>query len=135
MALSDERGHVPCGTELDALVRQVTECGPPVDAAHQRECAHCRRALERIESVWHDVRGFAEQPVSVPRDLLRQVMSRVRSHSTQVSLPAQPLGATTVSSAIIGQVARRAALESTGSRSRPRWPPTPPAARSACAFG
>jgi predicted anti-sigma-YlaC factor YlaD len=114
MALSDDRGHLPCGTELDALVRQVTEHAAPADPAHQQDCAHCRRALERIRSVWHDVRGFAEQPVAVPGDLLRQVMSRVQSHAKHVSLPPQRRGSTSVSAALVGQVARRAAVEIDG---------------------
>ncbi len=114
MALSDDRGCLPCGTDLDTLVRQVTQGVAPADPAHERDCAHCRRALERIRAVWHDVRGFAEQPVAVPGDLLRRVMARVRIHTTQVSLPGQSLGSTTVSAAIVGQIARRAAVEIDG---------------------
>ena len=114
MALSDDRGHLACGTDLCALVEQVTRGTPPADPEHQQDCAHCARALERIRSVWHDVRGFAEQPVAVPGDLLRQVMSRVRSHGAQVSLPGETLGSTTVSAAIVGRIARRAAVEIDG---------------------
>jgi len=110
MALSDDRGQLACGTEVDALVKQVTQDAPPTDPAHQQDCAHCARALEGISSVWHDVRGFAEQPVTVPAGLLRQVMSRVRSQSTLLALTSQPLGSTTVSAAVVGQIARRAAV-------------------------
>jgi len=114
MALSEDRGRLPCGTDRDTLVKQVTRGTPPADLAHQQDCVHCARALERIRAVWHDVRGFAEQPVAVPGDLVRQVMARVRSHTTQVSLPGETLGSTTVSAAIVGQIARRAAVEIDG---------------------
>jgi len=114
MALSDDRGQLACGMEVDALVKQVTQGTPAVDPAHQRDCAHCARALEGIRSVWRDVRGFAEQPVTAPGDLLRQVMSRVRSQSTLFLLASQPLGSTSVSAAVVGQIARRAAADVDG---------------------
>ena len=114
MALSDDRGQLACGTDLDALVKQVTQGTPATDPAHQQDCAHCAQALERIRSVWHDVCGFAEQPVPVPGDLLRQAMSRVRTRTAHVSLPGEALGSTTVSAAIVGQIARRATVEIEG---------------------
>ncbi|HEY0277285.1 MAG TPA: hypothetical protein VGC32_03350 [Solirubrobacterales bacterium] len=101
---------LPCGVDLENLVRQVFEGAEPVDPAHQRTCPHCQRALRRIRAARDDMRGLAAAPVVVPGGILRAVMARIRAKTALVTVAVGTRGATLVTDHLIADIARRAAL-------------------------
>ena len=107
-----ENGQVlrlQCGTALLELVEQVADDQPPRDPSHQAACMHCRRALAHIGGVLGDIRELAAKPVTVPPDLARQVMRRLRGERTPIALAVAQRGRTSVTDVIVAQVARHAA--------------------------
>lgn len=108
MSANDKR--LPCGVDLEDLVRQVFEGTPPSDPAHQRSCPHCRAALRRIEGARDDMKGLAAEPVRVPAGILGRVMARVRARTALVTVDVGTRGSTLVADHLIAAVARRAAL-------------------------
>jgi uncharacterized alkaline shock family protein YloU len=107
-------GHrLPCGAELDALVKQVTEEAPPSDRAHQQQCPYCRTALHALTRSWADVQTLAAEPVPLPPGLSARVMGRVRelaARMTTTFVLATARGQTRINHGVIGQIAHRAAL-------------------------
>jgi len=102
--------HLPCGVDLEDLMRQVFEGAEPVDPDHQRSCRHCQGALRRLRAVADDVHGLASQPVAVPRTLFAAVMAKVRARPALVTVDVKATGTTLVADRVIAEVAERAAL-------------------------
>lgn len=111
MGVNGGHARLPCGTDLLALVQQVSDGLPPADPEHQAGCVHCRRSLARIRSTLDDVRGLASERVVAPPDLARRVMRRLRGEQARVAVSASARGRTSVNQAIVAQVAQRAALD------------------------
>jgi uncharacterized alkaline shock family protein YloU len=105
--------RLPCGTELDALAAQTADGAPPSDPEHQARCPYCQTALGALSRSWDDLRAFASEPVPVPPALTSRIMSRIRELAARVAtnlVLAAERGQTRISHAVIGQIARRAAL-------------------------
>ena len=112
MSAPDKR--LPCGVDLEDLVRQVFEGEAPADPEHQRSCPHCQRALERIRAASDDMRGLAAEPVRVPGGILSAVMVRIRARTALVTVDVGTRGSTLVADHLIAAVAQRAAHGVTG---------------------
>ena len=109
MSENGQAVRLQCGTALLQLVEQVADDQPPRNRSHQAACPHCGRALVHIGGVLGDIREFAAEPVTAPPDLARQVMWRLRRERTPIALAAPQRGRTSVTDAIVAQVARHAA--------------------------
>ncbi len=108
MSAIDKR--LPCGVDVEDLVRQVFEGADPADPEHQRNCPHCQAALRRIRRAHEDMRGLAAEPVHVPGGILSAVMARIRAKTALVTVDVGALGSTLVTDRLIAEVAQRAAL-------------------------
>ena len=108
MSAPDKR--LPCGVDVEDLVRQVFEGAEPRDADHQRGCPHCQAALRRIRRAHEDMQGLAAEPVRVPGGILNAVMARIRAKTALVTVDVGTRGSTMVADRLIAEVARRAAL-------------------------
>ena len=100
MSESGQAVRLQCGTALLELVEQVADDQPPRDPSHQAACPHCGRALAHIGGVLGDMRELAAEPVTVPPDLARQVMWRLRGERTPIALAAAQRGSTSVTDAV-----------------------------------
>jgi hypothetical protein len=115
---------LPCGVRfddlLDDLLDQVADgpAGMPVSPQlprqlHQQSCPHCRAALDELGGVWAPVRALAAERVVTPNGLVGAVLRRIRTRGDAgwQATVANDRGVTRVSSAVIGEVARRAAAD------------------------
>lgn len=109
--MSGEHLALSCGVGLDALARQVFDGDPPVDVDHQRRCAHCHEALDRIRVVAAHLDRVASTSVTVPPGLLRRVMARLRATPSLVTVSVSSRGITEVAQSVVARIARDAAFE------------------------
>ena len=109
--VSGNGDHLPCGASLDVLLAQVAEGVPPRDAAHQRNCPHCRAALAELQELWAPVQELAAEEVRAPAGLLQAVMAQVRelSRNSWTAVLQETAGHTRIAARVVGAVARLAA--------------------------
>jgi uncharacterized alkaline shock family protein YloU len=128
--------RLPCGVQLDDLLRQVAEGVPASDATHQRGCPHCRAALAELTDLWAPVHGMADEDVCAPASLTRTIMERVRpmaTHGWHAVLTGTP-GVTRIAAWVVAVIARRAAAGVPGVGSvRGQVTPPPVSVRSTSA--
>lgn len=105
--------RLPCGTQVDGLLTQVTDRVPPGNATHQSACPHCRAALAELRDIWEPVDSLATANVRAPAGLLADVMARVRDLPRNVwyaDLGTEG-GDTRIAVRVISAIARQAAAE------------------------
>lgn len=124
---------LPCGIRLEDLLEQVADAAAPTNPEHQSSCPYCQTALRRLRAGWADVTELANEPVSVPRGLTAQIMTRVRAlavRATDYLLLGHPRGDTLISHTVVAQIVQRLAhtvpdVTFASARVEPHTPPQP----------
>ncbi len=74
---------LPCGRAplrlLELAADGAVEPSDPADAAHLRECSHCRAELAAQRARWEPVAAAAAGPVRLPPGLVGRTLSSVRA--------------------------------------------------------
>lgn len=103
-----------CGHPTDALVTSVADdTNPPLNAGR---CPVCQAALAQLRQAWSPVRRVAGMSFAPPPYLHHRVRQRIRRLATSpmVILDASHRGTTSVSEAMLGQLAEHRAGEVAG---------------------
>ena len=131
--MTDTPDPLPCGNRLEDLLEQVADGAAPTNPEHQSSCPYCQTALRRLGAGWADLTELANEPVSVPRGLTAQIMTRVRALAVQATdylLLGHPQGDTLISHTVVAQIVQRLArtvpdVTFASARVEPHTPPQP----------
>jgi len=110
--MTDTPDPLPCGTRLEGLLEQVADGAAPTNPEHQSSCPYCQTALRRLHAGWADLTELANEPVSVPRGLTAQIMTRIRAlavRATDYLLLGHSRGDTLISHTVVAQIVQRLA--------------------------
>lgn len=131
--MTDRPDPLPCGNQLENLLEQVADGAAPANPEHQSSCPYCQTALRRLRAGWADVTELANEPVSVPRGLTAQIMTRVRAlavRATDYLLLGSPRGDTLISHTVVARIVQRLArtvpdVTFASAQVEPQRPPQP----------
>lgn len=113
---ADLTERLACGMPLDPLVEQAAEGREHDLDEHQRDCAHCQRALGELSERWRPVNELAAHDAEVPAQLLARIMGAVRRLAATgwITLDESRLGITQARATVVSAIAETAAFETIG---------------------
>lgn len=107
MSAAYQSETLPCGRDKERLLALVADRSAIGDNTHEASCPYCQAALGELRLLWAPVTRWAAQDVTVPADLVRVVIARVRRlvQSPRHVVTSAARGATTVTSWVVSLIA------------------------------